>query len=103
MYKLCFFVPLSHAEETKKAVFEAGGGRIGDYDCCAWQTLGQGQFRPLEGSNPHLGEHGQLERVDELKVELVGEDGLIRDVVDAMKQAHPYEEPAYDVIRLEAF
>ena len=103
MYKLCFFVPLSHAEEAKKAVFEAGGGRIGDYDCCAWQTLGQGQFRPLEGSNPHLGEHGRLERVDELKVELVCEDGLIRDVVEAMKQAHPYEEPAYEVYRLENF
>jgi|SRR5690554_4884911 len=103
MYKLCFCVPVDHAEETKKAVFRAGGGRIGDYDCCAWQTLGQGQFRPLEGSNPHLGQHGQLEHVDELKVELVCEDHLIRDVVEAMRRAHPYEEPAYEVYRLEAF
>ncbi|WP_372958259.1 NGG1p interacting factor NIF3 [Marinobacter sp.] len=103
MYKFCFFVPVNDAEATKEAVFQAGGGRIGDYDCCAWQTLGQGQFRPLEGSNPHLGAHGQLERVDELKVELVCEDRLIRDVVAAMKRAHPYEEPAYEVYRLEAF
>ncbi|SET81098.1 MULTISPECIES: YqfO family protein [Marinobacter] len=103
MYKLCFFVPVIDAETTKDAVFQAGGGRIGDYDCCAWQTLGQGQFRPLDGSNPHLGEHGQLERVDELKVELVCEDRLIRDVVAAMKRAHPYEEPAYEVYRLENF
>lgn len=103
MYKLCFFVPVSHAEETKEAVFKAGGGRIGNYDCCAWQTLGQGQFRPLDGSNPHLGERGQLERVDELKVEMVCEDERIRDVVEALKQAHPYEEPAYEVYRLEEF
>jgi hypothetical protein len=103
MYKFCFFVPVSDAEATKDAVFQAGGGRIGDYDCCAWQTLGQGQFRPLDGSNPHLGEHGQLELVDEVKVELVCEDRLIRDVVAAMKRAHPYEEPAYEVYRLENF
>lgn len=103
MYKFCFFVPASDAEATKEAVFNAGGGRIGDYDCCAWQTLGQGQFRPLEGSNPHLGEHGRLEQVEELKVELVCEDRLIHEVVAAMKRAHPYEEPAYEVYRLEEF
>lgn len=103
MYKFCFFVPASDAEATKEAVFNAGGGRIGDYDCCAWQTLGQGQFRPLEGSNPHLGERGRLEQVDELKVELVCEDRLIHEVVAAMKRAHPYEEPAYEVYRLEDF
>lgn len=103
MYKFCFFVPASDAEATKEAVFTAGGGRIGDYDCCAWQTLGQGQFRPLEGSNPHLGVHGRLEQVEELKVELVCEDRLIHEVVAAMKRAHPYEEPAYEVYRLEEF
>lgn len=103
MYKFCFFVPESDLETTKTAVFEAGGGRIGDYDCCAWQTLGQGQFRPLAGSNPHLGEQGELERVEEYRVELVCEDHLIAGVVAAMKQAHPYEEPAYEVYRLEAF
>lgn len=103
MYKFCFFVPASDAEATKEAVFNAGGGRIGDYDCCAWQALGQGQFRPLEGSNPHLGEHGRLEQVEELKVELVCEDRLIHEVVAAMKRAHPYEEPAYEVYRLEDF
>lgn len=103
MYKFCFFVPEKDAEATKAAVFEAGGGRIGDYDCCAWQTGGQGQFRPLAGSNPHLGEHGELEKVDEFKVELVCADHLIGDVVAAMKRAHPYEEPAYEVYRLEPF
>lgn len=103
MYKLCFFVPVEHAESTKMAVFEAGGGKIGDYDCCAWQTKGQGQFRPLEGSNPFLGSQGEIERVEEFRVELVCEDHLIKPAVEALKSAHPYEEPAYEVYRLEAF
>lgn len=101
MYKLCFFVPEDHAEPVKQAVFEAGGGRIGDYDCCAWQTRGDGQFRALDGADPFLGKVGEVERVSELKVELVCRDDLIRTVIDAMKTAHPYEEPAYDVYRLE--
>lgn len=101
MYKLCFFVPEDHAEPVKQAVFEAGGGRIGDYDCCAWQTRGDGQFRALDGADPFLGKVGEIERVSELKVELVCRDDLIRTVIGAMKAAHPYEEPAYDVYRLE--
>lgn len=101
MYKLCFFVPEDHAETVKQAVFDAGGGRIGDYDCCAWQTRGDGQFRALDGADPFLGRVGEIERVSELKVELVCRDELIRPVIAAMKLAHPYEEPAYDVYRLE--
>ncbi|WP_085616714.1 MULTISPECIES: NGG1p interacting factor NIF3 [unclassified Pseudomonas] len=100
MYKLAFFVPASHVEVVKAAVFAAGGGRIGDYDHCAWQTLGQGQFRPLDGSQPFLGQTGQVEVVEEWKVELVVADDLIAQVVAALKQAHPYETPAYEVWRL---
>ena len=100
MYKLCYYVPESHLEHTKAAVFEAGAGRIGDYDSCCWQVLGEGQFRPLEGSKPFLGREGDVERVAEYRVEMVCEDHLIEQVVAALKQAHPYEEPAYDVIRL---
>jgi len=103
MYKLSFFVPPSHVESVKSAVFAAGGGRIGAYDQCAWQVLGQGQFRPLDGSQPFFGQTGQVERVEEWKVELVVADELIRDVVLALKQSHPYETPAYEVWRLEAF
>ncbi|WP_336368127.1 YqfO family protein [Marinobacter sp. C2H3] len=103
MFKLCYFVPESHLETTKQALFDAGAGRIGDYEACAWQTLGQGQFRPLENSQPFLGTRGELETVSEYKVELVCEDGRIHDALAALRQAHPYEEPAYDVIRLEAF
>lgn len=101
MYKICYFVPESHLEETKSALFGAGAGRIGDYDCCAWQSLGQGQFRPLAGSQPFIGQQGQVEKVSEYKVELVCEDSVIRQAIEAFKQAHPYEEPAYEVYRLE--
>lgn len=103
MYKLAFFVPASHVEVVKAAVFAAGGGRIGDYDHCAWQTLGQGQFRPLDGSQPFLGQTGQVEVVEEWKVELVVADELIAQVVAALKQSHPYETPAYEVWRLAEF
>ncbi|MFJ4453713.1 NGG1p interacting factor NIF3 [Pseudomonas sp. NPDC089392] len=103
MYKLAFFVPASHVEVVKAAVFAAGGGRIGDYDHCAWQTLGQGQFRPLDGSQPFLGQAGQVEVVEEWKVELVVADELIDQVVAALKQSHPYETPAYEVWRLAEF
>ncbi|WP_417595517.1 NGG1p interacting factor NIF3 [Oceanospirillum sp.] len=101
MYKLAFFVPESHLEPVKNAVFETGAGRIGHYEHCCWQVKGQGQFRPLAGSHPHIGAQGQLETVEEYRVELVCEDKLIRQAVAAMKLAHPYEEPAYDVIHLE--
>lgn len=103
MYKFCYFVPEDYLAQTKSAVFAAGGGRIGDYDSCAWQCLGQGQFRPLAGSSPHLGRHGELEKVAEYKVELVCEDALMETVLSALKQAHPYEEPAYEVYRMEDF
>ncbi len=100
MYKLCFYVPESHLEPVKQAVFSAGGGQIGDYDSCCWQVLGQGQFRPRQGANPFIGEMGELERVAEYRVELVCRDELIREVVAALRAAHPYEEPAFDVWQL---
>ena len=103
MYKLAFFVPASHVEVVKAAVFAAGGGRIGDYEHCAWQTLGQGQFRPLDGSQPFLGQTGQVEVVEEWTVELVVADERVAQVVAALKQSHPYETPAYEVWRLAEF
>ncbi|WP_299180485.1 YqfO family protein [uncultured Neptuniibacter sp.] len=103
MYKLSFFVPESDLETVKQALFDAGAGRIGDYDRCCWQVLGEGQFRPLEGSDPHIGSHGKVETVAEWKVELVCADQLINQVVSALRLAHPYEEPAFDVWKLETF
>lgn len=101
MYQLWFYVPDTHLEAVKAAVFAAGGGVIGNYDQCAWQVQGQGQFRPLAGADPHLGAVGRVETVPEWRVELVVADEQVRAVVGAMKRAHPYEEPAYGVIRLE--
>lgn len=98
MYLLCFYVPESHLEVVKEAVFATGAGRIGDYDSCCWQTRGQGQFRPLAGSNPFLGRQGVVEQVEEWKVELVCADELLEAAVSALLDAHPYEEPAWHAI-----
>ncbi|MBV0932387.1 NGG1p interacting factor NIF3 [Marinobacterium weihaiense] len=100
MYKFCFFVPEAEAEPVKAALFAVGVGKIGDYDQCCFQTAGQGQFRPLAGANPHLGRPGELERVAELKVEMVCADELIHTAVATLKQVHPYEEVAYEVYKL---
>jgi hypothetical protein len=103
MYKLAFFVPSSHVEQVKRAVFAAGAGRIGAYDSCSWQVLGQGQFRPLDGSQPFIGQTGEIEHVEEWKVELVVDDALIQQAVAALKHSHPYETPAYEVWKLADF
>lgn len=100
MYKLCFFVPPSHLEVVKAAVFSAGGGHIGQYDHCCWQVLGKGQFRPLSGGQPHVGSVGQVETLEEWRVELVVADTVVEATVAALKHSHPYETPAYDVWRL---
>ncbi|MFP6848098.1 MAG: YqfO family protein [Pseudomonas sp.] len=100
MYKLCFYVPETHLDTVKAAVFSAGGGRIGQYDQCCWQVQGQGQFRALGGSQPFLGQPDQVEHLVEWKVEMVVADELIHDAVKALKQHHPYETPAFDVWRL---
>ena len=103
MYTLFFYVPESHLEIVKDAVFAAGAGAIGDYQNCCWQVLGQGQFRPLAGSQPFIGEQDQLEQVAEWRVEVVVAAAYIKPVMTALKAAHPYEEPAYAVYRLETF
>ncbi len=96
-YRISVYVPESHLEPVKEALFAAGAGHMGDYDHCCWQTQGQGQFRPLEGSDPHIGEHGKVEVVAEYKLELVCDGDHIIKAVQAMIEAHPYETPAYDV------
>lgn len=101
MYKICVYVPESHLQIVKDALFSAGAGRIGNYDSCCWQVAGEGQFRPLEGSAPYIGQTGTVEKVKEYKIELVCEDLLIKQAVAAMKNAHPYETPAYDIWKLE--
>lgn len=100
MYKLVFFVPESHLELVKTAVFSAGAGRIGNYDQCCWQVPGVGHFRPLANANPYIGSVGKLEVLHEYRVEMVCADEFIQDAVAALRVAHPYEEPAFDVFYL---
>ena len=101
LYKIELYVPESHLDAVKTAMFEAGAGRVGNYDCCAWQTRGEGQFRPLDGSTPFLGNQGHIETVIEYKLELVCEEPCLKAVIAALKRAHPYEEVAYTTIRTE--
>ena len=103
MYKLTYHVPASHLEVTKSAIFAAGAGAVGNYDQCCWQVLGQGQFRPKKGSDPFIGEVGEVEVVEEYHVETVCTEDVIQAAVDALRQAHPYEHPSYAVLKLEPF
>ncbi len=95
-YKLCFFVPETHVEQVKDAVFGAGAGRLGLYDRCSWQVMGTGQFRPLPGSRPFIGEAGTVEQVLECRVEMICSASHIHAAVKALVDAHPYETPAFE-------
>ncbi len=99
MIHLFFYVPLDHAEKVKAAMFAAGAGKIGNYDSCSFETKGMGQYRPLPGSDPFLGQEGRLERVEELKVEMVLEERYLTKVIVALKASHPYETPAFYAIK----
>lgn len=100
MYKLTVFIPDDALESVKTALFDAGAGHIGNYSHCCWQVQGIGQFQPLAGSQPHIGKPHQLEKVNEWRVEMVVSEDNISAVIKALKQAHPYETPAYDVIKV---
>lgn len=97
MYKLTVYIPETHVEQVKAALFAAGAGRYANYDCCAWQVLGQGQFRPLAGSQPFVGATNQVELVSEYRVEMIVKENAVPAVLAALQTAHPYEEPAYDL------
>lgn len=97
MLKLVFFVPESHKEIVKKAVFSQGAGRFDGYDCCSWETLGEGQFKPLLGSQPFIGEQDKVEKVAEYRVEMICTMDNVNAVLQALIHSHPYEVPAYEV------
>ena len=99
MLKITFYVPKEACEAVKEAMFLAGAGRIGNYDRCAYEIEAWGQFRPLEGANPSTGKIGKTEKVFEVRVEMVLEDNILKEVVEALKSAHPYETAAFDVVR----
>ncbi len=103
MYMLYFYVPEAHLDLVKNAIFAAGAGSIGNYKHCAWQTLGEGQFMPLSGSNAFIGEIDVLQAEPEYKVEIVCSKELIQAAVAALKRSHPYETPAYQVVQFDLF
>lgn len=103
MYKLNYFVPASAKEATKQALFDIGVGIFDNYECCSWETLGQGQFKPVESANPAIGELDRLEIVQEYKVEMICKDELIEKAIKTLKEAHPYEGVAYEVFKIEEF
>ena len=95
------YVPETHAEAVKQAMFAAGAGTIGNYDCCCFQTVGRGQFRPLDGSSPYLGSAGRVEQVTEWKLEMIFPEEKLQEVIAALRRAHPYETPAFQHWRVE--
>jgi hypothetical protein len=101
VHKIIYYVPESHLDITKAALFSTGAGQFKNYDQCCWQILGQGQFRPLDNSQPFVGESNQLTQIAEYRVELICEDDKLQQAIKALRKAHPYEEPAIDVWRLD--
>lgn len=100
LVKLAVFVPTGHVDAVAEAVFAAGAGKIGRYGRCSFRTPGVGTFLPGEGARPHVGEVGREERVDEVRLETVVPAERLPSVLAAMREAHPYEEVAYDVYPL---
>ncbi len=98
--KLTTYVPVADADRVREALARTGAGVIGDYDSASFSTAGEGRFRPREGANPTIGTVGSLEVVDEVRIECVLARAARPTVVAAMLAAHPYEEPAYDVVEL---
>ena len=100
--KWVVFVPAENAEAVREALFAAGAGRIGDYSHCSWSVPGTGQFLPGPGAAPAIGTAGTVERVTEERVEVIAPARMRAGVLTAMRAAHPYEEPAFDVLTLAA-
>ena len=98
--KLVVFVPADALDAVRSALFDAGAGRIGAYERCSWYTEGTGTFLGGEDASPTIGERGREERVAEVRLETVYPAERERDVVRALRAAHPYEEPAFDLYPL---
>ena len=100
LIKIVIYIPATHADKMRQVLSDAGAGNIGNYDSCSFSAKGIGCFRGKEGSNPTIGEPGQLESVEEERIETVCYERDVEAVLDAVRAAHPYEEPAIDVYPL---
>lgn len=92
------YIPTSHVESVIEAMAVAGAGHIGDYRACAFKTMGEGQFQPMDGADPFIGTVGELEKVEEYRIEMVCDHARTRAALEALILAHPYEEVAYHVL-----
>lgn len=98
LYHLIVYVPESHAEATRKALADAGAGKIGNYDSCSFSLKGTGRFRPLEGAKPAIGSTGKIQAVPEERIEVVVKADQLKLVLNEIKRVHPYEEPAIHLL-----
>lgn len=97
LVKLVVFVPEVNADEVRDALGKAGAGKIGEYSFCSYSIKGVGRFKPSENANPHIGSAGQLEAVDEERIEVACEKRQVSDIIKVIKNVHPYEEVVIDV------
>lgn len=98
--KIVVYVPVSHAEKVRKVLAFAGCGNIGKYDFCSFSVKGVGRFRPLKGAKPFVGRAGKIEKIAEERIETICPKAKLKKVLTALKEVHPYEEPAIDVYPL---
>lgn len=102
-YKIVVYVPEDHAGKLREAIGNAGAGNIGNYSHCTFTIKGTGRFKPEEGANPTIGSVGKLEEVSEDRIETVCSGDKLQDVLKAIREVHPYEEPATDVYQIEIY
>lgn len=98
--KIVTFVPLANANNVREALGGAGAGQIGEYSFCSYSVIGKGRFVPSDKANPHIGAANELETVDEERIEVVCKKDNAKAAIEAMRQAHPYEEVAFDIYPL---
>lgn len=101
LYKIITYVPQGHSDEVRQAMWNAGAGRIGNYDSCSYNTEGYGSFRAKEGCNPFVGTIDELHTEPEVRIEMIVPKNRLNRVVAELHSAHPYEEPAVDILPLE--
>ncbi|TSC57679.1 MAG: hypothetical protein Greene041619_1014 [Candidatus Peregrinibacteria bacterium Greene0416_19] len=101
-YHLIVYTPVTHADVVRKALADAGAGKIGRYDSCSFSVRGTGRFRPLEGANPAIGSVGNTEEVEEERIEVIvpSDKQSLRTILQAVKKVHPYQEPAIHLLQM---
>lgn len=101
LYKVVVYVPVSDADKMRQAIGDAGGGKIGAYSHCSFSTRGTGRFIPSDAAKPAIGEIGKPQEVEEERIEFVCETHCLDEVIAAIREVHPYEEPAIETWRVE--